>query len=85
MCKDKRTVEKILYSAMPTLDNYTNVYITKITPCFQELAFTQNQVIFEGENEPKYAHLIIEGTVKLVSYKNPYANPEKNPNEVIDK
>ena len=33
VCKDKRTVEKILFNALPTLDNYTNIYMKKLLPC----------------------------------------------------
>ena len=51
VCKDRRTVEKILCSALPTLDNYTNMYINKLLPCLQEICFTQNQVIFKPEEK----------------------------------
>ena len=76
--KEQRYLEKLLYENLPSLDEYTNAFMARLLPCFQELCFSNNQIIFKAQKNPRYVHLVSEGTVKLIAHDNPFSNPSIN-------
>lgn len=71
----------MLYENLPSLDEYTNAFMARLLPCFQEMCFSNNQLIFKAQKNPRYVHLVSEGAVKLIAHENPFSNPSINASE----
>ena len=55
--------------------------MARLLPCFQEMCFSNNQLIFKAQKNPRYVHLVSEGAVKLIAHENPFSNPSINASE----
>lgn len=49
--KEQKVLEKFLYENLPSLSDYTNSYMTRLLPCFQEQVYEQNSTIFKASRK----------------------------------